>query len=208
MVSFVFGTEWNLSGRPSEENSHSTVSTSTPETRESPTKRSEFSPHLRLHPSLWLELVRSMYGQSGHGVDAPRPSGGLGMISICVTDFAPWRMEVPTQSLPVSPPPMTSTSLPFASIGGADSSPVRNLFCPSSSSRARCMPPSSRPGILRSRAAGVPIATTTASKLRDSHSAEMSRPTSMPVTNRTPSASMILRRRSISDLSSLKHGMP
>ena len=79
MVSFVFGTEWNLSGRPSEENSHSTVSTSTPETRESPTKRSEFSPHLRLHPSLWLELVRSMYGQSGHGVDAPRPSGGLGI---------------------------------------------------------------------------------------------------------------------------------
>ena len=42
------------------------------------------------------------------------------MISICATDFAPWRIEVPMQSLPVSPPPITSTSFPRASIGGAE----------------------------------------------------------------------------------------
>ena len=32
MISFVSGTAWNFTGRPSDENSHSTVSTSTPET--------------------------------------------------------------------------------------------------------------------------------------------------------------------------------
>ena len=31
-----------------------------------------------------------------------------------MTDFAPWRFEVPTQSEPVSPPPMTTTCLPLA----------------------------------------------------------------------------------------------
>ena len=66
--------------------------------------RSEFRFHRLSHPSLWLELVRSIYGHSGQGVEESRVSGGLGMISICVTDAAPWRMDVPTQSLPVSPP--------------------------------------------------------------------------------------------------------
>ncbi len=36
------------------------------------------------------------------------------MISSWVTDLAPWRKEVPMQSLPVSPPPMTMTCLPLA----------------------------------------------------------------------------------------------
>ena len=40
------------------------------------------------------------------------------------------------------------------------------------------------------------------------HSAEISFPTSQPVTNLMPSDSRILRRRSISALSSLKQGMP
>ena len=43
-------------------------------------------------------------------------SGGIGMSSNWVTLFAPWRLLVPTQSLPVSPPPMTTTCLPSARI--------------------------------------------------------------------------------------------
>ena len=43
-------------------------------------------------------------------------SGGLGMISSCVTDLAPWRIDVPMQSEPVSPPPMTMTCLSLALI--------------------------------------------------------------------------------------------
>jgi hypothetical protein len=36
------------------------------------------------------------------------------MISICTMLLQPWRIEVPTQSVPVSPPPITITSLPSA----------------------------------------------------------------------------------------------
>ena len=43
-----------------------------------------------------------------------RAAGGQGIISSCMTLSQPWRMAVPTQSLPVSPPPMTSTRLPAA----------------------------------------------------------------------------------------------
>jgi hypothetical protein len=38
-------------------------------------------------------------------------------MSSCVTDSAPWRKAVPTQSEAVSPPPMTTTFLPEARIG-------------------------------------------------------------------------------------------
>ncbi len=41
------------------------------------------------------------------------------MISKLVTDSAPWRKDVPMQSEPVSPPPMTTTCLPLARIGCA-----------------------------------------------------------------------------------------
>ena len=125
-----------------------------------------------------------------------------------VTDAAPWRMEVPTQSLPVSPPPITSTCFPLALIGAAAISPVKKRFCPSRSSSARWMPPSSRPGIFKSLAAGVPMATTTASFIFASQSAETSRPTATSVTKRIPAASSTLRRRSMRDFSSLKQGMP
>ncbi len=47
-------------------------------------------------------------------VGLPRSSGGFGKISICVRLLQPWRIDVPTQSVPVSPPPMTITSLPLA----------------------------------------------------------------------------------------------
>ena len=39
------------------------------------------------------------------------------MISSWVTLLQPWRNDVPTQSVPVSPPPITTTALPCAWIG-------------------------------------------------------------------------------------------
>jgi len=67
-----------------------------------------------LAPSAWLEETRSFNGQCGHDSALFSFSGGIGMISSCVTDLAPWRNEVPMQSLPVSPPPITTTCLSLA----------------------------------------------------------------------------------------------
>ena len=67
----------------------------------------------RSAPSSWLDEVRSLSGQSGHVSALFSFSGGFGMISKLVTDSAPWRIEVPMQSEPVSPPPMTTTCLPL-----------------------------------------------------------------------------------------------
>lgn len=53
-------------------------------------------------------------GHWGQGLSLPRATGGLGSSSKFVTDLAPCRMDVPMQSFPVSPPPMTITSLPLA----------------------------------------------------------------------------------------------
>ena len=67
----------------------------------------------RSAPSSWLDEVRSFSGQSGQVSSLFSCSGGCGMISNLVTDSAPWRIEVPMQSEPVSPPPMTTTCLPL-----------------------------------------------------------------------------------------------
>lgn len=53
-------------------------------------------------------------GHCGQGLSLPREAGGCGKSSKFVTDLAPCRIAVPIQSLPVSPPPITITSLPFA----------------------------------------------------------------------------------------------
>jgi hypothetical protein len=71
----------------------------------------------RAAPSSWLDEVRSFSGQFGQVSSLFSCSGGCGMISKLVTDSAPWRNEVPMQSEPVSPPPMTTTCLPVARIG-------------------------------------------------------------------------------------------
>ncbi len=57
-----------------------------------------------------------MFGQNGQVVPLSSCSGGLSRISIWVTEAAPWRFEVPMQSEPVSPPPITTTCLPAAGI--------------------------------------------------------------------------------------------
>ena len=68
----------------------------------------------RSQPSWCEDEVRSFSGQSGHTSCLFSFTGGWGMISNWVTDAAPWRLEVPTQSEPVSPPPITTTCLPLA----------------------------------------------------------------------------------------------
>ena len=69
-------------------------------------------------PSLMAYERRSFTGQRGHGVrSSGRWAGGSPSSSICVTEAAPSRCELPTQSAPVSPPPITITCLPAAVIG-------------------------------------------------------------------------------------------
>src|SRR3546814_5363674 len=70
----------------------------------------------RSQTSSYEDGVRSFSGQSGQFSVLFSFAGGLGMISSWVTDAAPWRFEVPTQSDPVSPPPITTTCLPVAVI--------------------------------------------------------------------------------------------
>lgn len=67
--------------------------------------------------SSWALSILNSIGYVGHGWASGRDSGGRGMISSWVTDAASCRIAVPTQSAPVSPPPMTTTCLPLAEIG-------------------------------------------------------------------------------------------
>ena len=60
-------------------------------------------------------------GQNGQGWSAGLPSEGLFKISKLVTDEAPWRLDVPIQSDPVSPPPITITFLFLAEIKSPNS---------------------------------------------------------------------------------------
>ena len=63
--------------------------------------------------------MRIFNGQFGQVTPLFSCSGGAGMISSWVTDFAPCRNEVPMQSEPVSPPPITTTCLPPARMSAA-----------------------------------------------------------------------------------------
>ena len=177
----------------------------------------------RSQPSSWLDEVRSLVGQYGQTSGLFSCSGGIGISSNCVTLFAPWRLLVPTQSLPVSPPPITITCLPSARIWSLTLSPALTLFCCGRNSIAKWMPSRSRPGTGRSRellgAAGqhdrVELAPSAASALigfagpvGDLLVALGSSPTSTPVRKTTPSACICATRRSMCDFSILKSGMP
>ena len=48
-----------------------------------------------------------MTGHVGQGFLSARSTGGLGAISKFTSVLQLWRSEVPMQSVPVSPPPMT-----------------------------------------------------------------------------------------------------
>src|SRR4030067_2487605 len=68
----------------------------------------------RVQPSSCELEVRSLFGQCGQVSGLFSLFGGLGHSSNWVTEAAPWRIDVPTQSEPVSPPPITMTCLPLA----------------------------------------------------------------------------------------------
>ena len=161
-------------------------------------------------------------GQYGHTLVAvlSSTSAGLGITSICVTLAAPWRLAVPTQSAPVSPPPMTTTCLPLALIGFF-ASPATSWFCAISHSSAKYTPLSSRPGTGKSRGVSEPMESTTASNCSFNSSGEMNScavlatpltnsllPTVVLVLNVTPSAAICAMRRSMTCFSSLKSGIP
>ena len=127
-----------------------------------PSRRLVATAQSRLAPSSCEDEVRSRSGQYGHTGFLSR-SGGIGRSSNWVTDVAPWRFEVPTQSEPVSPPPMMTTCLPAATNSGTLESPATRRFCSGRKSIANITPPSSRPGTGRSRGCSAPPASTTAS---------------------------------------------
>ncbi len=94
-----------------------------------PSKRLVATAKSRLAPSSWELDVRSLSGQYGQVRGLSSCSGGCGSSSKFMTDFAPWRMEVPMQSLPVSPPPITTTCLPVARSCPCTFSPATTRFC-------------------------------------------------------------------------------
>ena len=130
------------------------------------------------------------------------------MISSCVIDAAPWRVAVPRQSAPVSPPPMITTCLPWAVIWSGTSTPSEARLDCGRNSIAWWMPPSSRPVAGRSRGRVAPTASTIASYRSFSWSAVRSSPTSMPARKTVPSRRIWSRRLSRTDFSILNSGMP
>ena len=80
--------------------------------------------HSRPQPSSCDDEVRSFSGQPGQVAGLSSASGGRGINSNCSTCRAPWRLLVPTQSEPVSPPPMTTTFFPPAKICPSTASPA------------------------------------------------------------------------------------
>ena len=155
--------------------------------------------HSRTTPSSCEVDVRSLLGHSGQVSSLSSFSGGLGRISICITDSQPWRTEVPMQSEPVSPPPMTTTFLPVARMAASSgmSSPATRRFCWGRNSMAKCTPWRSRPGTGRSRGFSDPPVRATASKSSSSSAALMSTPTWVLGLNTSPSASICCMRRSM-----------
>ena len=161
----------------------------------------------RTQPSSCEEVVLRVRGHSGQGFfGSSGPATGFGMISICVTLRAPCRWAVPIQSLPVSPPPITKTSFPLAFTNWSflNSIPASTRFCCASISNAKYTPFSSRPVIFKSRASGVPVAMTYASK----PSGNCCMLIVCPQWNTIPSFSSTAMRRSMTTLLSLKLGMP
>ena len=119
-------------------------------------------------------------------------------------------MEVPTQSVPVSPPPMTMTSLSLAWIGQCSAPPLRTaLVLAVSSSIAKWTPLRLRPSIGRSRGCVAPVQKTVASySLRKICGSTLS-PTLALQMNLMPESSInLMRRRTTSFLSNFMLGMP
>ena len=117
----------------------------------------------RLAPSSCELDVRILSGQFGHTRFLSSFSGGCGINSNCVILNAPWRFDVPTQSEPVSPPPITTTCLLVAMTWFSMVSPATTLFCGVKKSIAYITPSNSRPLAGKSRGVSAPAVKMTAS---------------------------------------------
>mmetsp|Transcript_18873 Transcript_18873/g.47876 ORF Transcript_18873/g.47876 Transcript_18873/m.47876 type:complete len:327 (-) Transcript_18873:5192-6172(-) len=138
-----------------------------------------------------------MRGHCGQGLPAARPAGGLSSSSRLTMDVAPWRSEVPMQSVPVSPPPITTTFLPAALMNLPSASLESNsdLVLACRNSMAKCTPASERPSTGRSRGLVAPAASSSASWPDTSCVTGTFLPTCAFTTNWTPSAAMRSTRR-------------
>ena len=164
--------------------------------------------HSRWIPSSCDEVVLSLKGQNGHGWSSVRVSEGFGIISKLVTLVAPWRFDVPIQSEPVSPPPITTTFLLAAwSELSISVSPSTQRLLLGKKSIACTTPGKSDPGIGSLLRMVAPPQSTTASNAFSS-STGIFFPTSTPILNWIPSSSKIVKRRSITFFSILKSGIP
>ena len=139
--------------------------------------------------------------------------GGIGMISSWVTDLAPCRNEVPMQSLPVSPPPMTMTCLPLAVICGSSrcGSPETRRFCCGRKSMAKTNAVEIAPRRLGEEVERLLGAAGEQQRVvlrPPARLAETSLPTCTLQWKTTPSASICFTRRSTMCFSILKSGMP
>ena len=173
----------------------------------------------RSTPSSCEDDVRSRVGQYGQ-TGLRSTSGGIGSSSKWVTEAAPWRFEVPTQSEPVSPPPMTTTCLPFAHRSATPRRPRRACSAaagiPSRNGRRRGRArESAGRAALRRRPKARPHRNRPATLRRQHVFASFGTPlpggalpTQTPPRNSTPSARICSRRRSITRFSSLKSGIP
>mmetsp|Transcript_11490 Transcript_11490/g.22898 ORF Transcript_11490/g.22898 Transcript_11490/m.22898 type:complete len:252 (-) Transcript_11490:522-1277(-) len=139
------------------------------------------------------------------------------MSSKFVTERQRWRMEVPMQSVPVSPPPITITSLPAAFINSSldhalsmfPSLVMSSLFWFFvRNSIAKCTPLRSLPGTGRSLGMVAPTQRASASKFDLSSWTSMFLPMSAFVTNSMPSERRRSTRRSTVSLESFMLGMP
>ena len=110
----------------------------------------------------------------------------------------------------MSPPPITITFFPraFRYVPSASCVSRSDFVVDDRNSIAKCTPSASRPGIFRSRGHVAPVAKTTASFCARRAVASMSLPTSVLVTNLTPSSAIRRTRRSTTCLSSFMLGMP
>ena len=146
-------------------------------------------------------------------------SGGFGISSNWVTCSAPCLLEVPTQSLPVSPPPITTTFLFLAEIKcsamllsisffARGSTPATILFCCFRKCMAKCIPFNSLPGMVRSLGTVDPPAKTIALYSLSRSLRLMLIPTLALHLKVMPSFSITSIRLSITFFSSLKSGIP
>ncbi len=119
-------------------------------------------------------------------------------------------MDVPTQSDPVSPPPITNTRFPCAEIRSfcGICAPAFTRFCCCNSSSAKYTPFRSRPSTGRSRGTPAPIVTQTASNFSSNSLVLKSLPTQTEGLNSIPSSASSFNLRSIIFLPSLKSGIP